>query len=70
MQGFKSKPEHTGTVWEDKPHMKRRTLIQSVAGAALALGLTGTASFAQDVTLRLHQFLPPPATVPKHILKP
>lgn len=50
--------------------MKRRTLIQSVAGAALALGLTGTASFAQDVTLRLHQFLPPPATVPKHILKP
>ncbi len=50
--------------------MKRRTLIQSVAGAALALGLTGTVSLAQDVTLRLHQFLPPPATVPKHILKP
>ncbi|MBO9466413.1 TRAP transporter substrate-binding protein [Tropicibacter sp. R15_0] len=25
---------------------------------------------AQEVTLRLHQFLPPPATVPKHILKP
>jgi len=50
--------------------MKRRTLIHSVAGVALALGLSSTVTFAQEVTLRLHQFLPPPATVPKHILKP
>lgn len=50
--------------------MNRRNLIQTVAAAALALGATGTFAKAQEITLRLHQFLPPPATVPKHILKP
>lgn len=50
--------------------MKRRNLIQSVAAAAIALGVCAPMAYAQDVTLRLHQFLPPPATVPKHILKP
>lgn len=50
--------------------MKRRSLIKSVAAAALVFGSTVSMGVAQEVTLRLHQFLPPPATVPKHILKP
>jgi TRAP-type C4-dicarboxylate transport system substrate-binding protein len=50
--------------------MKRRIALKTVAAAALALGLAPGIAAAQDVTLRLHQFLPPPATVPKHILKP
>ncbi|MYM57095.1 TRAP transporter substrate-binding protein [Thalassovita mangrovi] len=50
--------------------MKKRNLLKTAAAAALALSLTPVAAFAQDVTLTLHQFLPPPATVPKHILKP
>ena len=50
--------------------MKRRSLFSGVAAAALALTLTPGLAAAQEVTLRLHQFLPPPATVPRHILKP
>ncbi len=50
--------------------MKRRTILKSAAAAALALGLLPSTALAQEVTLRLHQFLPAPATVPKHILKP
>lgn len=50
--------------------MKRRYLMKSVAAAALALGLMPGIAAAQEVTLRLHQFLPPPAPVPAHILKP
>ncbi|MDF2374454.1 MAG: TRAP transporter substrate-binding protein [Rhizobiaceae bacterium] len=53
--------------------MKKRTLLKSLAAAAcLAAGLgAGTAqSLAQEVTLRLHQFLPPQANVPAYILKP
>jgi TRAP-type C4-dicarboxylate transport system substrate-binding protein len=50
--------------------MFRRNFIYSVVAGAIALSaLPGTAG-AQEVTLRLHQFLPPVATVPKHILKP
>jgi TRAP-type C4-dicarboxylate transport system substrate-binding protein len=49
--------------------MIRRSLFKTAA-AALAIGLAPGLTMAQDVTLRLHQFLPPPATVPKHILKP
>lgn len=45
----------------------RRTLIK-LMGAAAALALTTGAAMAQDVTLRMHQFLPPQATVPKMIL--
>lgn len=45
----------------------RRTLLGTIAGAALALGMAGTAA-AQDVTLKLHQFLPAQANVPKLIL--
>ena len=50
--------------------MKRRQMLKhALLGAATSLALAG-ASYAQDVTLRLHQFLPPPAPVPKLILKP
>ena len=47
--------------------MFRRTLI-GLAGAALAATLTTTTAMAQDVTLRMHQFLPPQANVPKLVL--
>lgn len=50
--------------------MIRRNFIYSVVAGALALTTLPTMSHAQEVTLRLHQFLPPVATVPKHILKP
>lgn len=50
--------------------MKKRGLLKGVAASALALALLPLAASAQDVTLRLHQFLPAPATVPKLILKP
>lgn len=50
--------------------MKRRNLMKTVAAAALALGLAPATLSAQEVTLRLHQFLPAPAPVPAHILKP
>lgn len=45
----------------------RRTLI-GMAGAAAAVTLMATTALAQDVTLRLHQFLPAQANVPTHIL--
>ncbi|WP_121066564.1 TRAP transporter substrate-binding protein [Chachezhania antarctica] len=48
---------------------KRRFIKTTIAGALAATALGGAAA-AQDVTLRLHQFLPPPATVPAEILKP
>ncbi|MEM7521970.1 MAG: TRAP transporter substrate-binding protein [Pseudomonadota bacterium] len=44
----------------------RRTLL-GMAGAAAA-ALLATSAVAQDVTLRMHQFLPPQANVPKLIL--
>ncbi|WP_425098691.1 TRAP transporter substrate-binding protein [Tropicibacter sp. S64] len=50
--------------------MKRRNMLKTAAAAALLLGSTATMALAQEVTLKLHQFLPPPATVPAHILKP
>lgn len=49
--------------------MIRRGFLKSVAVAALMAGVPGVAS-AQEVTLTLHQFLPPVATVPAKILKP
>jgi len=45
----------------------RRRILGLMSGFAMA-AMVGTGAFAQDVTLRLHQFLPPQATVPKHIL--
>jgi TRAP-type C4-dicarboxylate transport system substrate-binding protein len=50
--------------------MKRRSFVKSaLLGAAAAIAVSG-AAYAQEVTLRLHQFLPPPAPVPAQILKP
>lgn len=46
-------------------HRIRGTLIGAVAIAAVSVSVT-----AQEVTLRLHQFLPPPATIPAKILVP
>ncbi len=44
----------------------RRTFV-GLAGAAMA-GLMATSAMAQEVTLRMHQFLPPQANVPKLVL--
>ncbi len=46
-------------------------LRRAILGIASALALTalgGTMALAQEVTLRLHQFLPAQANVPKHVL--
>lgn len=53
--------------------MKRRTFINVLASGAVAAGLISISAIpaaAQDVTLKLHQFLPPPANIPKNILRP
>jgi len=53
--------------------MKKRTFIKSLAaGALLTVGtMAGAgAAGAQEVTLRLHQFLPPQANVPANVLMP
>ncbi len=50
----------------------RRKLLGFVGGAAiaaLATGFTVTSALAQEVTLKLHQFLPAQANVPKLVLK-
>ncbi|GLT07944.1 TRAP transporter substrate-binding protein [Sulfitobacter sp. G21635-S1] len=50
--------------------MKRREFLKTTAvGTAMLAAMPG-AALAQEVTLRLHQFLPPVATVPAKILKP
>ncbi len=48
--------------------MKRRALFGLATAGALVLA--AAPSFAQDVTLRLHQFLPPAANLPKNMLVP
>jgi TRAP-type C4-dicarboxylate transport system substrate-binding protein len=50
----------------EKTMILRRTLM-GLAGAAVAT-LMATTAMAQDVTLRMHQFLPPQANVPKLVL--
>ena len=45
----------------------RRTVLGALTGVAFA-ALSATGALAQDVTLKLHQFLPAQANVPKHIL--
>ena len=53
--------------------MLRRSFTRYVcaaAAAALTIGLGATSADAQEVTLRLHQFLPPQANVPKNIIEP
>ena len=46
----------------------KRTFLGLASAAALTLGLGAAPVFAQDVTLRLHQMLPPQASVPRLIL--
>ncbi len=46
----------------------RKSFLGMVGAAALAMGLGAAPAMAQDVTLRLHQFLPPQANVPKLVL--
>ncbi|MGB7286647.1 MAG: C4-dicarboxylate ABC transporter, partial [Salaquimonas sp.] len=50
--------------------MDRRRFISTVAASAFATAAMLSTAVAQEVTLRLHQFLPPQATVPAKILKP
>lgn len=50
--------------------MKHRNFITSALAGIVAIGTLAGAAMAQEVTLRLHQFLPPPAPVPAQILKP
>ena len=45
----------------------RRKLL-GVAGAAIAATMVASTAMAQEVTLRMHQFLPPQANVPKLVL--
>ncbi|WP_322864910.1 TRAP transporter substrate-binding protein [Aquicoccus sp. G2-2] len=46
----------------------RRGFMAVMSGAMVALGLTGGAALAQEVTLKLHHFLPPQANVPRQVL--
>lgn len=53
--------------------MKKRNFLKSAAAAAIAvsaLGFSSAGVIAQEVTLRMHQFLPPQANVPAEILIP
>jgi len=53
--------------------MKKRNFLKSAAVAALALsafGATSLGATAQEVTLRMHQFLPEQANVPAELLIP
>ena len=46
----------------------RNSFLKLASAAALAVGLGAVPAVAQDVTLRMHQFLPPQANVPKLVL--
>ena len=46
----------------------RKSFLNVAAAAALAVGFGSVPAFAADVTLRLHQFLPAQANVPKLVL--
>lgn len=50
--------------------MKRRSFFKNAVTGAIAAAAMSGGALAQDVTLRLHQFLPPVAVVPSKILKP
>ncbi len=45
-------------------------MLKCSIAAVVALGSMTVSSFAQDVSLRLHQMLPPQATIPAKALKP
>ncbi len=48
--------------------MNRRTTLLAATGFAAATAFSASAAMAQEVTLRLHQFLPPTANVPALVL--
>ncbi|WP_299828109.1 TRAP transporter substrate-binding protein [uncultured Roseobacter sp.] len=48
--------------------ISRKSFLNMAGAAALAMGFGAAPALAQDVTLRLHQFLPPQANVPKLVL--
>ena len=48
--------------------ISRKGFLNMAAGAALAVGFAAAPATAQEVTLSMHQFLPPQANVPKKIL--
>lgn len=48
--------------------MTNRRTLMTLLGASAALALTTGAALAQEVTLRLHQFLPAQANVPRLVL--
>ncbi|MGZ2259192.1 TRAP transporter substrate-binding protein [Roseobacter sp. A03A-229] len=48
--------------------ISRKTFLNMATAAALAVGFGAAPAVAQEVTLRLHQFLPPQANVPKLVL--
>ena len=50
--------------------MDRRKFLMAGGAGAVAAATLPRSAMAQDVSLRLHQFLPPVATVPAQILKP
>jgi TRAP-type C4-dicarboxylate transport system substrate-binding protein len=50
--------------------MKRRDFLKTTAAGALAVGAAPHMAFAQDATLRFHQFLPPVAPLPAAAFKP
>lgn len=49
-------------------NISRKSFLSVAASAALAFGFAVAPAMAQEVTLRLHQFLPPQANVPKLVL--
>ncbi|WP_040482726.1 MULTISPECIES: TRAP transporter substrate-binding protein [Yoonia] len=50
--------------------MKRRDFLKTTAVGALAASIGPNMAFAQDATLRFHQFLPPVAPLPAFAFKP
>lgn len=50
--------------------MKKRQFIKATAASVVTACALGGAAIAQDITLRLHQFLPPQANVPSKIIVP
>ncbi len=46
----------------------RKSFLNMAGAAALAMGFGAAPALAQEVTLRMHQFLPPQANVPKLVL--
>lgn len=54
-----------------RSRINRRTFMSTVAGASAALAMPAIRTArAQGASLRLHQFLPPVATVPAQVLRP